>query len=128
MYNFNACIIFRPRIYRTASELSALSGIIRRQLAEVIQLYNSRCYQLVLNAGALQAAGLKTITTTILVLASRSLKLVLWLMPFVKTHFQGMQHFNAHNQILHIIAEREFNFTTVLRHFLLYYIIASIIV
>jgi hypothetical protein len=84
------CIIFLIYIYRTASELSALSGMIRRQLAELLRHYNSRCYQLVLGAGALQVAGLKTITSIILVLASRSLKLVLWLMPFVKAHFQGI--------------------------------------
>lgn len=37
----------------------------------------------------MQVAGLKTITSTILVLAARSLKLILWFMPFVKSHFQG---------------------------------------
>lgn len=63
--------------------------MIGRQLAEILRHYNSRCCQLVLGAGAMQVAGLKTITSTILVLAGRSLKLVLWLMPFVKAHFQG---------------------------------------
>lgn len=67
-----------------------LSGSIGRYLAELLRHYNSRCCQLVLGAGAMQAAGLKTITSTILVLASRSLKLLLWCMPFVKSHFQGM--------------------------------------
>lgn len=76
-------------ICRTGSELSALSGMIGRQLAELLRHYNSRCWQLVLGAGAMQVAGLKSITSTILVLAARSLKLVLWLMPFVKTHFQS---------------------------------------
>ncbi|KAK0161271.1 hypothetical protein PV327_009758 [Microctonus hyperodae] len=75
---------------RIASELTALSGSIGRQLAELLRHYNSRCCQLVLGAGAMQAAGLKRITSTILVLAGRSLKLILWLMPFVKTHFQEL--------------------------------------
>ena len=76
-------------IDRTGTELMALSGMVGRNLAELLRQYNSSCYRLVLGAGAMQVAGLKTITSTILVLASRSLKLILWLMPFVKTHFQG---------------------------------------
>lgn len=74
---------------RTGSELIALSGTIGRLLYELLKHYNSRCCQLVLGAGAIQGAGLKTITSTILVLAARSLKLILWFMPFVKAHFQG---------------------------------------
>lgn len=75
---------------RIASELTVLSGTIGRQLAELLRHYNSRCCQLVLGAGAMQVAGLKTITSTILVLAGRSLKLLLWLMAFVKSHFQAL--------------------------------------
>lgn len=75
---------------RTSSELVALSGMIGRHLAELLRHYNSRCCQLVLGAGAMQVAGLKTITSTILVLAARSLKLILWFMPFVKAHFQTL--------------------------------------
>ncbi|XP_043257225.1 vacuolar protein sorting-associated protein 54 isoform X2 [Colletes gigas] len=79
---------------RTGSELIALSGTIGRHLAELLRHYNCRCCQLVLGAGAMQVAGLKTITSTILVLAARSLKLILWLMPFVKTHFQTLAEQN----------------------------------
>ncbi|XP_014471073.1 PREDICTED: vacuolar protein sorting-associated protein 54 isoform X2 [Dinoponera quadriceps] len=79
---------------RTGSELVALSGTIGRQLAELLRHYNSRCCQLVLGAGAMQVAGLKTITSTILVLAARSLKLILWFMPFVKAHFQALMEQN----------------------------------
>ncbi|KAL7296320.1 hypothetical protein TKK_0010334 [Trichogramma kaykai] len=75
---------------RTASELTALSGMLGRNLAEILRHYNSRCCQLVLYAGAMQVAGLKTITSTILVLAGRSLKLILWIMPYVKAHFQAL--------------------------------------
>ncbi|XP_058809488.1 vacuolar protein sorting-associated protein 54 isoform X2 [Phymastichus coffea] len=87
---------------RTASELSALSSMIGRQLAEVLRHYNSRCCQLVLGAGAMQVAGLKTITSTILVLAGRSLKLVLWLMPFVKAHFQALAEQNSNHSVMGI--------------------------
>ncbi|XP_018370917.1 PREDICTED: vacuolar protein sorting-associated protein 54 [Trachymyrmex cornetzi] len=79
---------------RTGNELVALSGTIGRQLAELLRHYNSRCCQLVLGAGAMEVAGLKTITSTILVLAARSLKLVLWFMPFVKAHFQALTEQN----------------------------------
>ena len=75
--------------FRTASELTALSGTIGRQLAELLRHFNSQCCRLVLGAGAMKVAGLKTITSKILVLAARSLKLILWIMPFVKAHFQG---------------------------------------
>ncbi|XP_029041161.1 vacuolar protein sorting-associated protein 54 [Osmia bicornis bicornis] len=79
---------------RTGSELIALSGTIGRHLAELLRHYNSRCCQLVLGAEAMQVAGLKTITSTILVLAARSLKLILWFMPFVKSHFQNLAEQN----------------------------------
>ncbi|XP_046587056.1 vacuolar protein sorting-associated protein 54 isoform X1 [Neodiprion lecontei] len=72
----------------TSNELTTLSGTLGRHLAELLRHFNSRCCQLVLGAGAMQVAGLKTITSTILVLASRSLQLLLWFMPFVKAHFQ----------------------------------------
>ncbi|XP_034944427.1 vacuolar protein sorting-associated protein 54 [Chelonus insularis] len=79
---------------RIASELIVLSGTIGRYLAEILRLFNSRCCQLVLGAGAMQVAGLKTITSTILVLASRSLKLILWTMPFVRAHFHALANSN----------------------------------
>nr|XP_034181846.1 vacuolar protein sorting-associated protein 54 isoform X1 [Osmia lignaria]XP_034181847.1 vacuolar protein sorting-associated protein 54 isoform X1 [Osmia lignaria] len=79
---------------RTGSELIALSGTIGRHLAELLRHYNSRCCQLVLGAEAMQVAGLKSITSTILVLAARSLKLILWFMPFVKSHFQNLAEQN----------------------------------
>ncbi|KAG8231894.1 hypothetical protein J437_LFUL011727 [Ladona fulva] len=44
-------------------------------------------YKLVLGGGAQQQAGLKTITSTNLALASRALQLLLWAIPLVKTHF-----------------------------------------
>ncbi|XP_063982746.1 vacuolar protein sorting-associated protein 54 isoform X1 [Diachasmimorpha longicaudata] len=85
---------------RTAEELKALSGAVGRQLAELLRHYNSRCCQLVLGAGAMHVAGLKTITSTILVLAARSLKLVLWLMPFVKAHFQELANHSANRSAM----------------------------
>ncbi|XP_072938540.1 vacuolar protein sorting-associated protein 54 [Epargyreus clarus] len=52
-------------------------------MLELIRLFNSRCCQLVLGAGAIQSAGLKTITTSNLALVSRSLQVILWLLPLL---------------------------------------------
>ncbi|PNF33403.1 Vacuolar protein sorting-associated protein 54 [Cryptotermes secundus] len=73
-----------------ATDLSVMAPNLCRHLAELLQLFNSRCCQLVLGAGALHVAGLKTITTTNLALASRALQLLLWLVPHVRDHFQEM--------------------------------------
>lgn len=53
-------------------------------MLELIRLFNSRCCQLVLGAGAIQSAGLKTISTSNLALVSRSLQVILWLLPIIK--------------------------------------------
>ncbi|KAL0880845.1 hypothetical protein ABMA27_002028 [Loxostege sticticalis] len=53
-------------------------------MIELIRLFNSRCCQLVLGAGAIQSAGLKTISTSNLALVSRSLQVILWLLPLIK--------------------------------------------
>lgn len=52
-------------------------------MLELIRLFNSRCCQLVLGAGAIQSAGLKTISTSNLALVSRSLQVILWLLPMI---------------------------------------------
>ncbi|OWR48316.1 vacuolar protein sorting [Danaus plexippus plexippus] len=53
-------------------------------MLELMRLFNSRCCQLVLGAGAIQSAGLKTISTSNLALVSRSLQVILWLLPLIK--------------------------------------------
>ena len=72
-----------------ARDLPFLASNASRNLGELLSHYNSKSCQLILGAGALQTVGLKTITTTNLVLTSRSLQLILWLMPYIKTHFDG---------------------------------------
>ncbi|KAM3455716.1 hypothetical protein MY3296_002134 [Beauveria thailandica] len=49
-----------------------------------LQLFNSRCTQLILGAGATKTAGLKNITTKHLALASQALSLIATLMPHVR--------------------------------------------
>ncbi|XP_022814809.1 vacuolar protein sorting-associated protein 54 isoform X1 [Spodoptera litura] len=53
-------------------------------MLELIRLFNSRCCQLVLGAGAIQSAGLKTISTSNLALVSRSLQVVMWFLPKIR--------------------------------------------
>lgn len=53
-------------------------------MLELIRLFNSRCCQLVLGAGAIQSAGLKTISTSNLALVSRSLQVILKFIPILK--------------------------------------------
>lgn len=59
-------------------------------MLELIRLFNSRCCQLVLGAGAIQSAGLKTISTSNLALVSRSLQVILWLLPLIRRHLDKL--------------------------------------
>ncbi|KAJ1526655.1 hypothetical protein ONE63_008238 [Megalurothrips usitatus] len=80
-----------------ASALPVCASALARSVAELLMHFNSRCCQLVLGAGALQSAGLDTITTTNLALASRALQLLLWLIPHVRVHFMGLLSTNSAN-------------------------------
>ncbi|XP_063621173.1 vacuolar protein sorting-associated protein 54 [Cydia splendana] len=60
-------------------------------MLELTRLFNSRCCQLVLGAGAIQSAGLKTISTSNLALVSRSLQVLLWLLPIIKEQLSQLQ-------------------------------------
>lgn len=71
-----------------AYDLPSLAPKIGRNLSELLRTFNSRTCQLVLGAGALKTAGLNTITSTNLALASRALQLVLWMIPNVRAHFR----------------------------------------
>lgn len=54
-------------------------------LADYLRLFNSRCYQLILGAGATKSAGLKNINTKHLALALQSLSFIEALVPYVKS-------------------------------------------
>lgn len=73
---------------RCADDLPASTQDIMTRVCELLTLFNSRTCQLVLGAGALQLAGLKTITTRNLGLASRCLQLVLDLLPSIRYQFK----------------------------------------
>ncbi|XP_056637024.1 vacuolar protein sorting-associated protein 54 [Diorhabda sublineata] len=69
-------------------DLQLLAPVVARNLTELLKTYNSRSCQLVLGAGALRTAGLKTITSTNLALGSRSLQFLIWLIPLLRAHFK----------------------------------------
>jgi vacuolar protein sorting-associated protein 54 len=75
---------------RCASHLPLLATQMGRNVIDLLRTFNSRCCQLVLGAGAVHVAGLKMITISNLALVSRALQLVLWLMPQVRNHFNGL--------------------------------------
>lgn len=75
---------------RCASQLPLIAVQLSRNVVDLLRTFNSRCCQLVLGAGALHTAGLKTITSGNLALVSRALQLVMWLLPHVKRHFQTL--------------------------------------
>uniref|UniRef100_A0A182ISM8 Vacuolar protein sorting-associated protein 54 n=1 Tax=Anopheles atroparvus TaxID=41427 RepID=A0A182ISM8_ANOAO len=81
---------------RCASQLPVIAPQLARSVVDLLRTFNSRCCQLVLGAGALHVAGLKTITSSNLALVSRALQLVLWLLPHVKRHFQSLD--GVHHQ------------------------------
>lgn len=80
---------------RCATQLPVISIQLSRNVIDLLRTFNSRCCQLVLGAGALHVAGLKTITSGNLALVSRALQLVLWLLPHVKNHFQNLEENGA---------------------------------
>lgn len=75
---------------RCAQRLPIVAGYLSRNVVDLLRNFNSRSCQLVIGAGALRVAGLKTITSTNLALVSRALQLVLWLLPKIKQHFQQL--------------------------------------
>lgn len=72
---------------KCSSHLPILASQMGRNVVDLLRIFNSKCCQLVLGAGAVHVAGLKMITISNLALVSRALQLVLWLMPHVKNHF-----------------------------------------
>lgn len=73
-----------------ANFLQLITGIpsmttdIASSLLSYLQLFNSRCTQLILGAGATRSAGLKNITTKHLALASQALSFIYTLVPHIR--------------------------------------------
>lgn len=70
--------------------IPSMTADVAASLIAYLQLFNSRCTQLILGAGATRSAGLKNITTKHLALASQALSFVATLVPhareFVRRH------------------------------------------
>lgn len=64
--------------------IPSMTADIATSLIAYLQLFNSRCTQLILGAGATRSAGLKNITTKHLALASQALSFTATLIPHVR--------------------------------------------
>jgi vacuolar protein sorting-associated protein 54 len=64
--------------------IPSMASDISSSLVAYLQLFNSRCTQLILGAGATRSAGLKNITTRHLALASQALAFISTLIPHVR--------------------------------------------
>jgi vacuolar protein sorting-associated protein 54 len=64
--------------------IPSLTNDIASSLISYLQLFNSRCTQLILGAGATRSVGLKNITTKHLALASQALSFIATLIPHIR--------------------------------------------
>ncbi|KAK8855611.1 Vps54-like protein-domain-containing protein [Apiospora arundinis] len=64
--------------------IPSMSSDIATSLISYLQVFNSRCTQLILGAGATRSAGLKNITTRHLALAAQALAFISTLIPHVR--------------------------------------------
>lgn len=64
--------------------LPSLTSEISSTVLSYLQLFNSRCTQLILGAGATRSVGLKAITTKHLALASQALSFISTLIPHIR--------------------------------------------
>ncbi|KAI0011107.1 Vps54-domain-containing protein [Xylariaceae sp. FL0662B] len=64
--------------------IPSMASEVSTSLIAYLQLFNSRCTQLILGAGATRSAGLKNITTRHLALASQALAFISTLIPHVR--------------------------------------------
>ncbi|KAM8714735.1 hypothetical protein ACLKA7_001144 [Drosophila subpalustris] len=79
----------------SAQRLPLLASYHARNVVDLLRCFNSRSCQLIIGAGAMRVAGLKTITSTNLALVSRALQLVLYLLPRLREHFESMSGYEA---------------------------------
>jgi len=93
-----------------ADQIPQASVEIGMKTSELLKLFNSRTCQLVLGAGAVSMAGLKTITIRNLGVTLRSLHLVVRIVPCVKTHLQNLNPTLTEKQM--ITLTRNFDNTT----------------
>lgn len=75
---------------KCAQDLSILAADIYTRIADVLRMFNSQTFRLVLRAEALQVVGLRTITARHLALSAQALGAILALVPPVQTRFRDL--------------------------------------
>lgn len=78
------CLKGMARFMHLAVAIPFMTADISSSLVQYLQLFNSRCTQLILGAGATKSAGLKNITTRNLAIASQALSFLATLVPYVR--------------------------------------------
>ncbi|KAI5867251.1 putative GARP complex component [Durotheca rogersii] len=95
------CLEGMSHFLHLISGIPSMASDISTSLISYLQLFNSRCTQLILGAGATRSAGLKNITTRHLALASQALAfistLILHVREFVRRHAGSGPHVNNAN-------------------------------
>ncbi|KAH8418877.1 hypothetical protein KR222_008489, partial [Zaprionus bogoriensis] len=79
----------------SAQRVPLLAAYHARNVVDLLRSFNSRSCQLIIGAGAMRVAGLKTITSTNLALVSRALQLLLCLLPRLREHFESLGGYEA---------------------------------
>ncbi|KAL2018322.1 hypothetical protein VTK56DRAFT_925 [Thermocarpiscus australiensis] len=78
------CMHGMARFLHLMAAIPSMTAEISTSLIAYLQLFNSRCTQLILGAGATRSAGLKNITTKHLALASQALAFIAAILPHVR--------------------------------------------
>ncbi|KAI0893342.1 putative GARP complex component [Annulohypoxylon nitens] len=78
------CLEGMSHFLHLVTGIPSMASDISSSLIAYLQLFNSRCTQLILGAGATRSAGLKNITTRHLALASQALAFISTLIPHVR--------------------------------------------
>jgi len=72
------------RFETVMASIPSLSVEVSNRLLDYLKVFNSRCVQLILGAGATKSAGLKNITTKHLALASQACSFIVALIPYIR--------------------------------------------
>ncbi|KAK1992683.1 Vps54-domain-containing protein [Colletotrichum falcatum] len=78
------CLEGISHFLRLIGGIPSMAADVATSLITYLQLFNSRCTQLILGAGATRSAGLKNITTRHLALASQALSFIATLIPHIR--------------------------------------------
>ncbi|KAL2152056.1 hypothetical protein VTH82DRAFT_5240 [Thermothelomyces myriococcoides] len=79
-----SCMHGIARFMHLITAIPSMTSEISTSLISYLQLFNSRCTQLILGAGATRSAGLKNITTKHLALASQALAFMATIIPHIR--------------------------------------------